>query len=57
MEEKLIKGDCANYWINKNQKIMMSGYPEPVDITNDIHIIIDLGLQRGKMIEELKKRS
>lgn len=54
MEGERIQGDCANYWINKNNKVMMSGYPEPVDITNDIHIIIDLGLQRDKIIEELK---
>ncbi len=55
MKDKLIQGNCANYWINKNNKIMMSGYPEPIDITNDIHIIIDLELQREKIIEELKK--
>ncbi len=53
-KDKLIMGTVASYWINDKKRIMMSGYPEPIDITEDLQIIIDLGLQRQKIIEELE---
>ena len=54
-DEQLIQGSVASYWINKNNKVMMSNYPCPVDINDDIKIIIDLGLQRQNIIKEMEK--